>query len=291
MPVRDDTPGQTPGDGVTFRVRVLPLDAPEGKQGEIVFERHVAAKTWQDGEADLTRFAGQRIRLQLESHPGPKNNTTNDQSYWAEPTVISGQPTPVRQRSTRHNIGPASESASALADCSTARLPSAIFPSTASRCACWVTRWKTGRSPSVLTGVREESDGGRYRVRHSFRNWAGTFDLVGELWVEERLARPLESRARTRCRNPGSPCIWKASAPARGADRRNASMPATATSCRTPAAFTLSFDGHRLSTSYAGFDFADGSFACSKPSMSRPPRSTSIPSRAPTPCAPNTSRP
>ena len=96
--VRDDTPGQTPGDGVTFRVRVLPLDAPEGQQGEVVFDRHTAAKTWQDGEADLTRFAGQRVRLQLESHPGPRNNTTNDSSFWAEPTLIAGTPTRTRSR-------------------------------------------------------------------------------------------------------------------------------------------------------------------------------------------------
>jgi hypothetical protein len=90
--VRDDTPGQPPGDGVTFRVRALPVGAPEGQQGEILFERHTSAKIWQNGEADLTRFAGQRIRLQLESHPGPRNNTVNDSSYWAEPTIIAGQP-------------------------------------------------------------------------------------------------------------------------------------------------------------------------------------------------------
>ncbi len=80
------------GDGVTFRVRVAPLDAAAGQPGEVMFERHSAAKTWEDGEADLSRFAGQTIRLQLESHPGPAKNTAFDQSYWAEPTLVVGQP-------------------------------------------------------------------------------------------------------------------------------------------------------------------------------------------------------
>ncbi|MGB9624068.1 MAG: hypothetical protein ACPMAQ_04335, partial [Phycisphaerae bacterium] len=92
--IRDHHPeqGETPGDGVTFRVRVAPFDGPPDKPGETLFERHSDAKVWQSGEADLSRFAGQRIRLQLESHPGPANNTNCDQSYWAEPTVIAGTP-------------------------------------------------------------------------------------------------------------------------------------------------------------------------------------------------------
>ena len=80
------------GDGVSFRVRVAALDAPEGQAGEVIFERHSAAKSWEDGEADLSRFAGQKIRLQLESHPGPAKNTAFDQSFWAEPTLVIGQP-------------------------------------------------------------------------------------------------------------------------------------------------------------------------------------------------------
>jgi hypothetical protein len=37
--MRDDPPGQTPGDGVTFRVRVLPLDAPRFAGPSIIFAR------------------------------------------------------------------------------------------------------------------------------------------------------------------------------------------------------------------------------------------------------------
>ena len=78
------------GDGVTFRVRVLPLDGPEGKFGRVVFEQHIDARRWKDVEVDLSDLAGQAVRLQLESHPGPKNDTGWDQSFWAEPTLVTG---------------------------------------------------------------------------------------------------------------------------------------------------------------------------------------------------------
>ena len=38
----------------------------------------------------MSPFAGRTVRLQLESHPGPKNNTGWDQSYWAEPLLVAG---------------------------------------------------------------------------------------------------------------------------------------------------------------------------------------------------------
>ena len=84
--IRDHTDAEPPSDGVTFRVWAS--DA-------IVFERHTADKAWLDGRADLTPWAGQTIRLRLESHPGPDRDTTCDSSYWAEPTLWAGPiPTP-----------------------------------------------------------------------------------------------------------------------------------------------------------------------------------------------------
>ena len=59
------------GDGVTFRVRVVPLDAPDNQSGEAVFERHSAAKNWEPGEADLSRFAGQRVAAAAGVASGP----------------------------------------------------------------------------------------------------------------------------------------------------------------------------------------------------------------------------
>ncbi len=42
------------GDGVTFRVRAVPLDAPAGELGKVLYERHTKASTWEPAEADLS---------------------------------------------------------------------------------------------------------------------------------------------------------------------------------------------------------------------------------------------
>ena len=79
--IRTHTAKEPPSDGVTFRVW-----AGDDK----VFERHTASMTWVAGEADLSNYAGREILLRLESHPGPKRDTTCDQSFWAEPMVLAG---------------------------------------------------------------------------------------------------------------------------------------------------------------------------------------------------------
>ena len=83
--IRDHANTEPPSDGVTFRVWVV-----DGDQPKRVFERHTDSKTWLAGEVDLSAYAGRTVRLRLESHPGPKRNTTCDQCYWAEPTVLAG---------------------------------------------------------------------------------------------------------------------------------------------------------------------------------------------------------
>ena len=81
--IRDHTAAEPPSDGVTFRVWA---------GNEKLFERHTDSKTWLDAEVDLSKFAGRQILLRLESHPGPKRDTTCDSSYWGEPMVVAGKP-------------------------------------------------------------------------------------------------------------------------------------------------------------------------------------------------------
>ena len=114
------------------------------------------------------------------------------------------------------------------------------------------------RSPSVLTGVQRGTEGRRYRVRHSFRNWAGTFDLVGELWADGAILH-----AHWKLENAPAPQPWLAvylesvgAGPWSETAKRVYAGDGNV--LQDPAAFSLSFDGHRLSTSYAGFDFANG---------------------------------
>lgn len=87
--IRDNSPQEPPSDGVTFRVWV---------DDKTVFERHTDSKRWVEGTVDLSAYAGQQILLRLESHPGPRHNTTCDSSYWGEPTIVAGRvPEPVSE--------------------------------------------------------------------------------------------------------------------------------------------------------------------------------------------------
>lgn len=270
--------GMTPegeSDGVTFRVRVAPFDAAAGSFGEVVLERHTAAKAWQPASADLSAFAGKKIRLQLESHPGPKNNTGWDQSYWAEPTLICGtppQPAP---------FPPAAEKGSRLLGMlQRGERPSAVrlWPGRRGLLDTVVgftsgekslffrgfevrvhgARLDDPRSPIVLEATQDESTGGECRVRHKFRSLFGSFDLLGRLWIEQDVLR-----AKFQLENAPQPQPWRAfhlEDVAAGAWSRpvHQVVAGAGNVIRRPEAFDLSFDGHRLSTSFVGFDFANG---------------------------------
>mgnify|MGYP001017650018 CR=1 FL=1 len=92
--IRDNTASEPPSDGVTFRVWV-------GNQK--LFERHTDSKVWVQGEADLSAYRGKTVFLRLESHPGPKRDTTCDSSFWGEPVLIAGpRPEPAPESAKQH---------------------------------------------------------------------------------------------------------------------------------------------------------------------------------------------
>ncbi len=263
------------GDGVTFRVRVCPLAAPEGTFGQVIWEKHVAAKTWQEAQVDLSRFAGQEVRLQLESHPGPKNNTGWDQSYWAEPVLAAG--TPPQQPA----FPPAStEEGKLLGQTSVGGaefqyrvklgrrgLLDAAVGFVGKEKHLWFrgfevqvagSRLDEARSPVVLRQVKQEPCDNGLLLRHSFQSVYGSFDLLGRIWVDRgtlRVAFHLE--------NAPEPKPWQVvrlEATATGPWSRPAEQvyAGAGNVIRKPRTFRLGFDGHRLSTSLVGFDFADG---------------------------------
>jgi len=80
--IRDNTSQEPASDGVTFRVWA---------GDEELFERHSDSKHWTKGEVDLSKFAGKTVVLRLETHPGPKKDTTCDSAYWGSPTLIVGK--------------------------------------------------------------------------------------------------------------------------------------------------------------------------------------------------------
>jgi len=80
---------------LTFRVRV---------GDEVLFERHSDAKAWQPASVDLARFAGRDIVLGLETHPGPRRDTTCDSAFWGDPVVVSGEPPPTLDEAGKEKL-------------------------------------------------------------------------------------------------------------------------------------------------------------------------------------------
>lgn len=268
----------TPGgqsDGVTFRVRVAAGDAPEGTPGEVVFERHTDAKTWTEAQADLSAYAGKTIRLQLESHPGPKNNTGWDRSFWAEPLLIAGSaPAPATFPPTT------SEGSRELGTITTAgsKYQVRLWPGSRGLLDAVVGfsngpkqvffrgfqvkvlggRIDDTRSPILLEQVTPERCESGVCLRHRFRSRLGTFDLVARLWVDEG-----GLKAAFRLENEPAPQPWQAcylEEVAVGPWSRAVEQvyAGAGNVIRKPESFELSFDGHRLSTSFVGIDFEGG---------------------------------
>jgi len=261
-------------DGVTFRVRVAPWDAPAQELGKVAFERHTAAKAWEPAQADLTAWAGQTVRIQLESHPGPKNNTGWDSCFWAEPTLCAGQPPspapfPPQDLANSRRLGSVGQAKRFDVHVWPGRrglLDSAVAFVQQGRMLAFRgfevrvlgSRLDDDRSPLVLQKVVEEPDEG-LKLRHRFESPLGPFDLVGRLGVENGALR-----ARFWLENTPAPRPWVHvhledvaagpwSQPARQvyAGQGNA--------IRQPGPFRLGFDGHQLSTSFVGFDFEEAS--------------------------------
>jgi hypothetical protein len=76
---REDDSQQS--DGISFRVLV------DGKE---IFRQHTAEKKWHEASADLTPYAGQKVRIRLLSDIGPAHNCSWDFAGWADPVVRVG---------------------------------------------------------------------------------------------------------------------------------------------------------------------------------------------------------
>lgn len=262
-------------DGVTFRVRVAPLDNTDLTLGTVVFQRHVDAKSWKPAEVDLSRFAGQTIRLQLEAHPGPRNNTGWDRCFWAEPTLVTGTPTPPRKFPPQSTKGSELLGESRVGN---AAFEMRFWPGTRGMLDAVIgitdgkkTVHMNGFEITVLQGrldqpgcslrlekIRREEVPNGVQYRHSFNSPFGSFDFVGWLGVEHEVLR---ARFAIENQPPDRPWSrvqiedvairsWSHSIERVYAGPGNVVV--------KPEAYKLPFDGHRLSTSFVGYDFEDG---------------------------------
>jgi hypothetical protein len=260
--------------GSDFRVRALPLNASAkasgtpallGAEGAILFERRVTSPEPEETDLDLGRFAGQDVRLQLES--------TGDvgQAWWVEPTIVAGKapgpaafPPPLSAPSRL--LGTVQGFEVRMYPGSRGALDSAIALAKA-ECRLWFHGFHIQvlgddlgdwRSASELLEAREEPATGRYRVRHRFSSWAGAFDVLTEMWVDSR-----GLQARFWLENEPPARSWlrvylQDVAAGPWTERAVRIYGGPGNVIQDPQAFRLGFDGHNLATSFVGFDFANG---------------------------------
>ena len=266
--IRDTGPTEPPSDGVTFRVWV---------GDERVFALHTDSKTWQQGEADLSKFAGQEILLRLESHPGRKNDTTCDSSYWGDPMILIGGvplvltaeerrsqasmaallivlPRPFPGNCHRFDLaddgraavvlGPNGFADAALAFGSDDKIVAfeglniSLFDQP-------LGRWPSG---AVVEKFESSSKGSRLRVKHQVRVNNESTELVAEVWPEQAGLRVKISA--------GSRITDLALA---RSDRKADRVYYGHGYCIVdPGSFRAGGGGHNLSTSHVGFDFDNG---------------------------------
>jgi len=72
-------------DGVTFTVSI----ESDGEARRLVHE-HYAGGKWKDFEFDLSRFAGKKIILKLQTEPGPAKNAGFDFSLFGDAKIVVG---------------------------------------------------------------------------------------------------------------------------------------------------------------------------------------------------------
>ena len=175
------------------RVRLLP-------SGEVLFEGKPAADAWQDSEVDLQRFAGQAISLQFEAET--QGSAAPGQVNFGEPVLLTGAVPPASAFPPEANQAPKKLGSLNGHDVLIWPGRRGILDSTIAFAAgrggpmfhgvqaeVLDDALEDPRSTSELIAVRDESTDGAYRLRHSFRSWAGEFDLLSELKVESKALR------------------------------------------------------------------------------------------------------
>lgn len=280
--IRDHEParGEPPSDGVTFRVRIMPFAPdPPLTGGDLVHERHSDSKTWQEADIDLSRYAGQSIIIQLESDPGPKQDTTCDFCYWSEPILSAGPaasaegPTsppfhPVTTIEPVGNVGATQRAWQVRVWPGPRGLLDAVFGfDDGQQRLCFrglhvsVSGDDLASPASVCQFLKlsRHEQPGTYRYVHTFRAPSGEeFDLL----ITVLLNGPALQLQVALDRLP-PPQPWRVTyisdvAAGEWTERVRHVYAGAGNVIRDPQAFALGFDGHQLSTSFVGFDFANG---------------------------------
>ncbi|MCS7237924.1 MAG: hypothetical protein NZ899_06595 [Thermoguttaceae bacterium] len=272
-------------DGVTFRIRAVPWDAPLGQAGEIVFESHIVDKTWRPLSVDLTKFAGQEVRLQLEADPGPKRNTGWDQSFWGEPMLVVGEP-----KAPSPALDPATAIRLGVAQWENQRWEYLLWPGERGWLDATVSlRSSTGKeisfrgfqlrvlgvrvdsahSPFLLTEIKDELASGERRARHILETPWGPIELVVAAETTDGILRFRFWLEKTPPPRP----FWAVFIEDLAVDKWSEAIwrvyAGHGNVIQQPGEFSLGFDGHRLASSFIGIEFGDGK--CLVQAVDNPP--------------------
>jgi hypothetical protein len=264
--IRDHSANEPASDGVTFRVWI---------DDAIVYERHTDSKQWVEASVDLSAYAGQRVLLRLESHPGPQRDTTCDSCFWGEPLIVAGQmPEPMSETAKAqsrdiaralvttghgqgHVLGLSDDYRAAIVPGRTGMADACIAVGNTDACVVFdgirisVLGQAVGGGVSTMSKRGEAvwaTDAGGLSVRQSLQLGDEAFDVVVRLW-------PDRSGLRIKVDCPKRITDFALGA----ADQKAPRVYYGHGYCIVePEAFRAGFGGHNLSTSHVGFDFERG---------------------------------
>jgi hypothetical protein len=249
-------------------IRVTPVqtNASSAQSSEVVFETKPGSGAWTEASVDLSRFAGKTVRLQFEASTADASREAGVD--WGEPVLLTGQVPPaaafpppagaapkvlgtVNNGEARLWIGKRG-----ILD-STIGLGGLLFHGVRARVLD--DALEDPRSTSELLKVTDESSGGAFRWRHHFRSWAGPFDLMAELQVEPKALRCRVWLENEPAAKPWLKVYLQQVALGTWNETARRVYGGVGNVIEEPKAFTMSFDGHNLASSFVGFEFPSGS--------------------------------
>ncbi len=284
--IRDHVPDrEPPSDGVQFEIWAA---SGETDAFEQVFVRFSDAKRWEEAEVDLSKFAGQTIRLRLLTHPGPAHDTTCDQAYWADPILLAGASPQTDETDQAHRVrlfdskkmaqqavqGDISEQSWQLADSIGVALIPGRYGIVDSILSFATPKNTSPENVLTFEGWRIEMDGRR------IGDWRSGFTygdprVEGDTWILPIVDGEKELRLVTRVWS--GPNGWRVRFVLEGMAPNEQGQPRLThislgsvdhkvhrlyaghgNVLEAPGKLRLRYDGFKLSTSFAGFDFTNG---------------------------------
>ena len=229
-----------------------------------VFQRRPAGAGWEPVSVDLDRFAGSTIRLRLAARGA------EGEAQWAEPTVVAGA---AGKPPAFPPVGGSPKLLGKAGGCDVRMWPGSrgiLDAPVGLECGSRKLYFRGFRvratgddleqwsSSTQLLEAKVEAGGEGYRVRHRFRNWAGTFDVVGEVRVAGEALRARFWLENAPAAKPWFQVTLEAVSFGAWSEKAKRVYAGPGNVIENPKAFRLGFDGHNLATSFVGFDFANG---------------------------------